>query len=367
MTTLLESRLEEHATPTAPHVRLAPHLLDCLRCPGCSTDGPLVQDVRAHGAEVVSCTHCGSTYDHPDRILNLSNTAHSANPVFEQEFDDWEHNAEHYIHEPNSPLYQLLHTRKTKTFGITGCDAPIVLDLGAGTGYFSHYLANLGCHPVTLDFSPKMLQAGMKSYDLPAAVLYATPPLPFRSESFDAVIANGMLHHCKAQGALGAVLSEIHRVLKPGGMLYVFDRNGAWAGRCLHHFVLRIKELMQNRLTASASASRHEPDFMLDDLQSVLDAGFRIQRQRHISTLPTFATIVATNTLKYAGWPRLASTCQTLARPLLGILEQGLAARCFTVEQCLCLSKTTPESANERRVPESTTPRAVRTNRGRHT
>ena len=345
MISLVESQPGELAAKPAPQVRLAPHLLECLRCPGCSGDGPLTQEVRVDGVGVLRCSHCRSMFECSDRIVDLSDTAHSENPVFQQEFEDWEHNADHYAHEPNSPLYQLLHALKTASFGITGRGTPIVLDLGAGTGYFSHSLADLGCHPVTLDFSPRMLQAGMRLYDLPAAVLYAAPPLPFRSESFDAVIANGMLHHCKAQGVLGAVMSEIHRVLKPDGMLYVFDRNGAWAGRCLHHFVLRVKAIMQSRLTASASASSHEPDFMPEDLQSVLAAGFRIQRQRHISTLPTFATIVATNTLKYAGWTRLAWTCQMLACPLLWLVERGLAARCFTVEQCLCLSKTTPQAA----------------------
>jgi len=326
---------------------LAPYLLECLRCPRprcvtASSPGGFVED---HPGGTLTCACCGSTYSVCDGIVDLSDGFHRADPVFRQEFDDWEDNAEHYVHEPNAPLYQLLHACKMATFGIAGRAAPVILDLGAGTGYFSHGLAALGCRPVTLDFSPRMLQAGMRLYDLPAAVLHAVPPLPFGSGTLDAVIANGMLHHCKAQGVLAAVVSEIHRVLKPSGMFYLYDRNGAWAGRCMHHLVLRVKRTLRRHLSSSSSASSHEPDFLIEDLQTVLSAGFCLRRQRHLSTLPTFAAIVATNTLRYAGWDRLAMAGQRLARPLLQLAEQHLARRGFTVEQCLCLGKVPSQPA----------------------
>jgi SAM-dependent methyltransferase len=214
-----------------------------------------------------------------------------------------------------------------------------ILDYGAGTGFFSKLLACRGHAPVTLDFAANMLKLGAKEYELPFPVMAVTPPLPFQDETFDAVVANGVLHHCKAQGALEEIVREIHRTLKPGGMLLLFDRNGAFLGRHLHQFVMHVKQRMEARGHVSSSASTHEPDFNDRDVACILDAGFRIVRRRYVSTLPTFMSIVVGNTTEYAGHPKIAAALRYALFPFIFLFETIMPFNWFTVEQCVRFEK----------------------------
>jgi len=260
--------------------------------------------------------------------------------VVEQEREDWERNAEFYLREPRSPLFGLLHAAKRRAYALAGERRLFVLDLGGGTGYFSRELLAQGHVAVTLDFSAGMLRLGREAYGLPLAMQCVVPPLPFADGSLDAVVANGVLHHCKAQGALTATLAEVHRVLKRGGLLLVYDRNGAFLGRHLHHFVLRVKRALERRRRFGASSSGAEPDFSSRDVRTITGAGFAIERRRYVSTLWTFSAVVAANCVEYAGLPRLAQALRWLAWPVALVAERAAAFRAVTVEQCLRLSKT---------------------------
>lgn len=65
-----------------------------------------------------------------------------------------------------------------------------------------------------------------------------------------------------------------------------------------------------------------------------------MERRRYVSTLWTFASIVATNTVEYAGLPRVARFLRLLAHPLAALTEWALPFKALTVEQCLRLRKT---------------------------
>ncbi|MFC4101746.1 class I SAM-dependent methyltransferase [Paenibacillus xanthanilyticus] len=98
-----------------------------------------------------------------------------------------------------------------------------ILELGSGNGML--WLANADLIPeewtITLsDFSPGMLQAAQKSL---AALqdrfdwrVIDAINIPLHDASVDIVIANHMLYHVSD---LDRALAEIHRVLKPGGLL----------------------------------------------------------------------------------------------------------------------------------------------------
>lgn len=101
-----------------------------------------------------------------------------------------------------------------------------VLDAGCGPGFFSVLLSKAG-HIVTgIDGS-----AGMLTHARQNAARYAVSPtllqgdfaaLPFPDESFDLVVSRNVTHiireHLKVYG-------EWLRVLKPGGVLLIFDAN----------------------------------------------------------------------------------------------------------------------------------------------
>ncbi|MGF9915035.1 methyltransferase domain-containing protein [Paenibacillus ehimensis] len=103
----------------------------------------------------------------------------------------------------------------------TGCT---VLEVGCGDGAL--WARNMNRVPeawrVTLsDFSHGMLEEARSSLGERKAqfkfVLADVQDIPFHDEQFDIVIANNMLYHVPD---IPKALSEIHRVLKPGGCLF---------------------------------------------------------------------------------------------------------------------------------------------------
>ena len=98
-----------------------------------------------------------------------------------------------------------------------------ILDLGCGTGYFSSFLRE--AYPmaeiVGFDKSEGMLkQAQSKEQKDKFSKLHwlggQAESLPFRDHSFELIYSNLMLHWSTD---FSATLNELHRILKPGGLL----------------------------------------------------------------------------------------------------------------------------------------------------
>jgi SAM-dependent methyltransferase len=96
------------------------------------------------------------------------------------------------------------------------------LEVGAGTGYFSLNLLQLGLigQATATDISPGMLaelEANSRRLGLGVdAVRCEAERLPFDDASFDLVFGHAVLHHLPD---LAAALAEFHRVLRPGGAI----------------------------------------------------------------------------------------------------------------------------------------------------
>lgn len=99
------------------------------------------------------------------------------------------------------------------------------VDLGAGTGYISRAIGELVDAPVihAVDIEPLMV-AEMESTLSEVAWIKPTlmerDRLPFADRSIDGLWSITVFHEF---GAPEAILTEIHRVLKPGGRLLVID------------------------------------------------------------------------------------------------------------------------------------------------
>lgn len=314
-------------------------LLGILRCPMCPGAA------LTHTDNAFRCDSCGSRYGLSAGVLVMTKEAraHPNSPLIAREREDWERNADFYLREVHSPLYKLLNRSKVETYGLHREERRFrILDLGGGTGHFSMQMASWGHVPITLDFAARMLQLGKEAYGLPLPIQCISPPIPFCNESFDAVVTNGVLHHCKGEQVLPDIVREIHRVLKPRGLLLVYDRNGAFLGRQLHHSVMRIKSALQRKWHFAGSSSSDEPDFNESDLRSILDAGFEIERRRYVSTIPTFVAIVLSNAVEYVGLGAASHLLRNVFSPLAAAAESVLPFKPFTVEQCIRLVKTQP-------------------------
>ena len=92
-----------------------------------------------------------------------------------------------------------------------------ILDAGSGTGRNLKELLQAGSLPIGIDFSHGMVKVAQENYsDVPIALADLDRPLPFRDESFDAVLCSLIGEHLSAPGG---VFQEFHRVLKTGGRL----------------------------------------------------------------------------------------------------------------------------------------------------
>lgn len=120
-----------------------------------------------------------------------------------------------------------------------------VLDAGCGTGAYLHVVLPAVARVTGLDGSEGMLARAAEKLgdaaDGERAVLTSgeLSALPFDAASFDAVMINQVLHHLPDDASAGwpqhrAVLSELRRVLQPGGTLVVTTcgqeqlRHGYW-------------------------------------------------------------------------------------------------------------------------------------------
>ncbi len=105
------------------------------------------------------------------------------------------------------------------------------LEIGCGAGWLTLALAQRGAHAHGLDISSKAIAiartyhesiqdavSGRATYDVADLNAIQLPP-----EQYDLVVAKGVLHHLVN---MDRVIEQLHRTLKPGGLLWVHDTHG---------------------------------------------------------------------------------------------------------------------------------------------
>lgn len=100
-----------------------------------------------------------------------------------------------------------------------------VLEMGCNVGGSSVVLAALGARLRGIDVDPLMppiAMANLERHGLTGEIdlVEAGAPLPFAGAAFDIVIANSVLEYVEP-ALLAAVIAELHRVLRPGGRLFL--------------------------------------------------------------------------------------------------------------------------------------------------
>ncbi|HEX8098389.1 MAG TPA: class I SAM-dependent methyltransferase, partial [Pyrinomonadaceae bacterium] len=108
--------------------------------------------------------------------------------------------------------------------GLSLCPGMTVLEFGAGTGWASRFLSQLGCRVIAADVSPTALRMAEEHYKLLPVVGDKPAPrflhfdghrLDLPDSSVDRVMCLDAFHHVPNPAG---VLSELCRVLKDGGI-----------------------------------------------------------------------------------------------------------------------------------------------------
>jgi len=142
---------------------------------------------------------------------------------FDRDAFGWKEKYRWRIHNPfgyNSKAY-----RKKRVLEMLGNGRGMLLDLGCGPGAFFEELRSQGFFTVGVDFSHEMISLAHKAIrERHAAEVVQADALllPFREQSFDGLIAVGLLEYFPDDEG---VLGEIRRVLKPGGRALLTVRN----------------------------------------------------------------------------------------------------------------------------------------------
>ncbi len=98
-----------------------------------------------------------------------------------------------------------------------------VLEIGCGTGYFTKEIAKTGVSVTAIDISPELLTIAKEEIKDKKVtfVIENAYEMSFEDHSYDSIVGSSVLHHLDIEKAV----SEMFRVLKPGGTIFFTEPN----------------------------------------------------------------------------------------------------------------------------------------------
>lgn len=221
------------------------------------------------------------------------------------------------------------------------------LDLGCADGYYVVALAQRGAASVVgAEVNPDLVRRadGLPHPENVRFVLAGEGRLPFDDACFDGVLLNEVLEHVADERA---VLSEIARVLRPGGTLALFSPNrffpfeghGArWSEtRALWSRPVPLMPWLPRRLTDRVATARNYWPWELERL--VTDAGMTVRHRDWVLA-------------QFEQYPWLPPRATAWYRRNLERIERSPAARFFAVSTFI-LAQTGEHGAPLHATPET--------------
>lgn len=209
-----------------------------------------------------------------------------------------------------------------------------LLDVGCGAGVMSLVAEAYGYAYTGIDSSPEMVRAAERVHPESDRVRFGegrAEQLDFGADEFDVVLALGVLEYVE-RFQVDRVLSEIERVVKPGGTVIVSvlsNRCPLWVGRRLREAAGRLRARLLGRRRVSQAPER---------LYSKRQIG-RLLAEARMTTTSTrpyaFAPIPASIYARWPGfWARLCGRVESLHRTPLSFLSLAtlVVSDCRTVD-----------------------------------
>ncbi len=149
-----------------------------------------------------------------------------------------------------------------------------ILDVGCGTGYLAHLMAEAGAEVWGIDSAASMIEKAEKEY--PGIRFSVADITAFSSDvAFDAVFSNAVLHWIQDKEA---AVRQIYRVLKPGGRL-VLEMGGKGNVKSIVN-ALRLSLAAYGYQENASAAVWYFPS--LGEYTTLLESvGFRIRNAAH--------------------------------------------------------------------------------------
>lgn len=127
----------------------------------------------------------------------------------------------------------------------------IYLDIGCGTGNYTHEFQKKGYSFIGIDPSQNMLDVAQKGESSIHFELGSAEKIPFSNDHFSGVTASLTIHHWEN---LEIGFTELYRVLRPSGRLVIFtstpqQMQGYW----LHHY---FPKMLQDSMVQMPSLKR---------------------------------------------------------------------------------------------------------------
>jgi len=117
-----------------------------------------------------------------------------------------------------------LTVQTLEKYGVAGGKG---IDLGCGTGWYLKNIAEYGYRMTGIDNSKVVVEEARHNNQGNTAVIKSGDilNLEFDASSFDFAYCINSLHHLKDNTELDHALSEMHKILKPGGLLIIHELN----------------------------------------------------------------------------------------------------------------------------------------------
>lgn len=185
-----------------------------------------------------------------------------------------------------------------------------VLDVGCGDGFFAETTFSKGAIDVGLDTPDSRIDEAKASWAYKKVVTYDGRIFPFPDRTFQTIVINSVLEHV---ADLPQLLTEVHRVLKPGGQCFATVMAAPWEdylfgaklfGNSYERW-MKKKQVHVNLFTekawrASFAAAKFRPVSALSYVSS--RAGMWLDILHYIS-VPQLISYMLTK--KWVLWPRL--------------------------------------------------------------